>query len=468
MKNEEINMDKIFREKLEGLQVDPPPGIWDGIQQQLLRQRMNRRLVFYKWAAVAAMVAVAFFGGWYFIGNNDKKVPVIAEKEAVINQEEINIAGDDDRRGIVDKDLLVNNETESVQDVIPVTPVILAGLTEDSELTGTVEEVIESELVSSPEIKSPSLIRSLKAVSVLSGEEEVLAGNMKSTNTGFSETEKRLIAENIMHSRDHVRKEGTWKMGMNVSPGYSSYSASHERDYANNMTYSATDGNGNISTGISVRYKTQGKWSVESGVYYVQNGQKSESMPQFFASSALTDSNTPPVKEGLYFNTDINLEENSMVMNSVAGIVEFENFPQGAEIEASMERTGSYSNAVITSGEFSQVFDFIEIPLFLRYLLVDSRVDLEVAGGLNAGLVVGNKAFINNDYGLQKIGKTRDISTVNLSASIGLGVTYSLNKHISLAIEPRMNYYMNSINKNPDVNFRPYRIGLYSGLYYEF
>jgi hypothetical protein len=155
-------------------------------------------------------------------------------------------------------------------------------------------------------------------------------------------------------------------------------------------------------------------------------------------------------------------------MNSVAGIVEFENFPQGAEIEASMERTGSYSNAVITSGEFSQVFDFIEIPLFLRYLLVDSRVDLEVAGGLNAGLVVGNKAFINNDYGLQKIGKTRDISTVNLSASIGLGVTYSLNKHISLAIEPRMNYYMNSINKNPDVNFRPYRIGLYSGLYYEF
>ena len=160
--------------------------------------------------------------------------------------------------------------------------------------------------------------------------------------------------------------------------------------------------------------------------------------------------------------------ENKMIMNSVAGIVEFDNFPQGVEIETSPEMAANYDNSLVTKGEFSQVFDFIEIPLFLRYLLIDSKVGIELVGGVNAGIIVGNNAFINNEYGLQNIGKTRDISPVNLSASAGLGASYSLSKNISLAVEPRINYYLKSINSNPDVNFRPYRIGLYTGLYYEF
>jgi opacity protein-like surface antigen len=89
-------------------------------------------------------------------------------------------------------------------------------------------------------------------------------------------------------------------------------------------------------------------------------------------------------------------------------------------------------------------------------------------GGINAGLVVGNNAYIDNEYGVQNIGRTQDISTVNVSGTVGVGLNYALGKNLSVAVEPRLNYYLNSINRNPEVDFRPYRVGVYTGLYYEF
>ncbi|MDD2380648.1 MAG: hypothetical protein PHV35_03015, partial [Mariniphaga sp.] len=94
--------------------------------------------------------------------------------------------------------------------------------------------------------------------------------------------------------------------------------------------------------------------------------------------------------------------------------------------------------------------------------------DVELVGGISAGVLSGNDVFIKNENGLQNIGKTRDISSVNVSGTIGFGMTYVLNNNLSLAVEPRLNYYLNSINRNPDVEFRPYRVGVYTGLYYAF
>ncbi len=89
-------------------------------------------------------------------------------------------------------------------------------------------------------------------------------------------------------------------------------------------------------------------------------------------------------------------------------------------------------------------------------------------GGLNAGLVVGNNAYVENNSGRQRIGNTEDISNLNLSGTFGIGINYDLSKHLSLAVEPRFNYYLHSINTNPDVSYKPYRFGLYTGVYYAF
>lgn len=156
-------------------------------------------------------------------------------------------------------------------------------------------------------------------------------------------------------------------------------------------------------------------------------------------------------------------------MNSSAGVVNMKTTPKGAAIATYTETIDARNtNTLNTNGEFSQEFEFVEIPLYLRYSVLDKKFGIELLGGVNAGLVIGNNAYIDNDFGKQNVGSTEDISRINLSGTVGLGVNYALGKHFSLAMEPRFNYYLNSINTNPNVNYKPYRLGFYTGIYYEF
>ena len=279
------------------------------------------------------------------------------------------------------------------------------------------------------------------------------------------------MASNIENYRNNKKEEALWKIGIHAAPAYSSHNASHSENYAQNMTYSGSNGNANVGGGFSVQYKTSKKWSLESGLYYAKSGQSSQPTFQLFAFSNKMDyayAGVAPEKS--FMGNAVNVSNGEMTMNSTAGIIALNGTPRGAEITSDFESAirGDYSNTLLSNGEFSQVFDFVEIPVFLRYNVIDAQIGVEILGGFNAGLVVGNNAFIDNEYGLQNIGKTEEISTVNLSGMLGFAVNYALGKHVSLALEPRFNYYLNSINTNPDVDFRPYRLGVYTGIYYEF
>ncbi len=464
---ENLNMDKIFRDKLDGFVEEPPAYVWDGIQSQMASRRRSKRIAIYSWVAVAAMLLLAFVAGWYFSQPAEETIPRIAEKESVKITNEV-IPGEQKNVHPAPEE----NGAEEEKD-----PGALLATAPERKIT----KKMRGEKTVEPEGERENVLLALADLEYMERIESAEvkpAGKVETTSletpkevknvSGLRAFENAILNEN---ARDYARKtkeQAGWKMGVNISPGYSSYSASHGTTYASNMTYEASDGNSNLSGGLSVQYKANKRWSVESGVYYAQNGQRTGSSPQFYGGRAEASFAPGADEKSYYFNTAVNIANNSLAMNSTAGVIELEAVPKGAEIAANLETAGTYSNSLLTKGELSQVFDFVEIPLYLRYLLIDSKMDVEVVGGVNAGLVVGNNAYIDNEYGEQNIGKTRDISTVNVSGTLGVGVTYALSKHISVAVEPRLNYYLNSINRNAEVNFRPYRVGVYTGLYYEF
>ena len=471
MKEEENNMDKIFREKLDGYSENPPQFLWGSIQATLVGQRRKKRMVWYSWSAVAALLVLAFLAGWYFNDTAERTTPRVAESEQVEQQDkkvprereitvpanELVVTGSPEYES---ERLLAETTTQSktktgLEEKLPV-----SDESTREERTGT--------MLASAEL---SLIKPIETPEIITKEQKFRHSLAKKNKPPVPENyftwEQKLMDENARQLAHADKEQSGWKMGLNVSPGYSSYAAKHGETYASNMTSETGDGNTNLSGGISVQYKTGKKVRVESGIYYAQNGQKTGSSPMYSGLRSQADYVAAPAGN-LYFNTPVSMENNQMAMNSTAGIIEFEGLPKGAEIAANLETYGLYSNSLMTRGELSQVFDFVEIPLYLRYLLLDSKMDVELVGGVNAGLVVGNNVYIDNEYGLQNIGKTRDISTVNVSGTIGLGLNYTLGRNLSLAVEPRLNYYLNSLNRNPEVDFRPYRVGIYTGLYYEF
>ena len=477
MVNENLNRDKQLREKLDSFSVQPPSLVWDNIKEQLAAQQRKKRIAYASWISAAAVVVLAFIAGWYFNNNTENTSPLAAEQQII--QSEIKVG-----KAIEQGDEVLSAKATSNQ----------SSEIKSQQKTNNNELTVENTLVASNvERKRTNTVESfdspverfnikmLKRIdaNVNSQQPEILLAqhSVQSVEYKLSESDKFLIAANTSKIKTKNSTKTGWKMGMHISPGYSSFVTSHTENYSRNMTYSSESGNGDIGGGFSVQYKTNKRLRLESGIYYAQSGQKSENSFELLAlSNKASDAVAGADHNYEYmsavrpaFSNAVSMDNGNIAMNSTAGIIEMSATPKGAEIANDFESVKyGFSNRLVSDGEFSQVFDFIEIPLYLRYIVLDSKLGIEVMGGINAGVVVGNNAYIDNSYGLQNIGKTQDISTLNFSGTVGFGVNYALGKHVSVAVEPRLNYYLNSINKNPEVNFRPYRIGFYTGLYYEF
>ncbi len=453
------NTDELIRAKLGNYSVAPPAHVWQQVQQQLDMQKKRTRLIWFRAAAIAAVVVLAFMAGWYFNDNTEKSLVTGVNTE-------------------------IENKTEQQNSSILTEPSVIAETKEISEgksVSAERNEKTENRKVTAtkPENIASAELRTrddmiyekigYRNIRLEAKQTELVLAESKKDDE-LSEADLLLVAANI--EIEQAKKRGTdnkWKMGMFLSPGYSSHSSSYADDYSKNMTYSGNDGNSNMGGGFSVQYKTGKRWAVESGVYYAQNGQKSENSLNLFANKAEADYMFSPGNSDKYFANNVRVENGNMAMNSSAGVIQFTSAPKGAELTGGFESSlNGSTELVVPNGEFSQVFEFVEIPLLVRYRLIDSRFGVELLTGLNTSMVVGNNAYIDNQYGLQNVGKTVDINTFNIAGTAGLGASYDLSKHFSLALEPRFSYYLNSINKNPDVDFRPYRLGVFAGMTYTF
>ncbi|MEN8117440.1 MAG: hypothetical protein ABFS16_10700 [Bacteroidota bacterium] len=468
--NDKLNMDKSVRDKFNGFSVQPPPHVWNNIQGQMAMQKKKKRLAYIGWISAAAVVVFAFLAGWFFNQSQNESKPLAEQQQTVQTErtQQTDDAQQTDSDFIEEEKLQIaeftgeEEQESSTVSRVPATDVTIAGQEETSALTARIERV------------SLQLLEGIEAMFSFPQPEVYLAERKEQQPEIFlTETEKVLVAGNIETIGKTAEKGRNWILGMHLSPGYSSHTASHSQYYSQNMTYSGETGGSNVGGGMSVQYKTGKKLRVESGVYYSQSGQASNTTFDLFALNqdaayGKNESLMATAADAPAFANTVNVSSSGMQMNSTAGVINMEGTPKGAEIRGAMDYQASYSNTLYSNGEFSQVFEFVEIPLYLRYSLLDKKIGIELMGGLNAGVVVGNSAYIDNEYGLQRIGTTEDISTLNLSSTVGIGVNYALGNHFSLAVEPRLNYYLNSINTNPDVNYRPYRVGVFTGIYYEF
>lgn len=459
--------DELIRSKLENYSVTPPAHIWEQVQHQLENRKRKTRVLWSRVTAAAAILTLAFLAGWYF-NNNTENQQVISENNIPAQQIEELLKPTDNidplNRGNVDVEGVFAEAVKNDK-------LLLASKSEE----GNSEAVITSAVFAKGNTaitRNTAEFSKLKSRSSRFETDPFPQPTLKRQPAKYSETElidveKMIIDRNLQAMAEEKQDRGGWKMGMYLTPGYSSYTATHSNEYEQNMTYSSSGGNANVGGGLSVIYKTSKRLMVESGIYYAQNGQKSANTINVFAKNQDTEYAFAP-GEVPYFINNVQLESGSMAMNSTAGVIAFTATPKGAELSGGFESMSEKTNLMVPGGEFSQVFEFMEVPLLVRYRVVGARLGIELMTGITTGFLVGNNAYIDNQYGLQNIGKTEDISTVNLSGTVGVGTSYALGKNLSFALEPRFNYYFSSINNNPNVSFKPYRIGIFTGLTYEF
>jgi len=465
------NLDELFRDKLLNYEQEPPAYLLENILSGVAGARRKRKLVFWRVAGVAAALLLAFVAGWQLNdrdGRESKQAVIVGQKSAPEMPSEPKIQ---EEKGTQNNQIApATSQLASSQPSSVIRNAKSNSITQDLN-SGAL--ALSSESITVATNSESLLLKPLKSLYRLitpEGEnlnllQEKRAGKVtpdliqKSIDQQIMEQNKQMMmAEN--KSKGKVR----WLVGAQVSPEYSNSRGSQSQAYASNMLR-ASSNSVDLGGGISVEYKKGKRLSLQSGVYYSGLGQSSGN------TSNSGDKNLQYANLGSnYFSPVVNMDasSNRMMVNSNAGVIELSKIPSGLVVGTSLEDKTMNSTVIASPTSFIQNFEYIEIPLYLRYTLIDARFDVVMLGGLSSNVLVGNQIFVEDDSGKSLVGRTKDMEAMNYSGTLGLGFKYGLSKRISLNVEPRVKYFLNSLNSNSSVTYKPYTIGVFTGLSYEF
>ena len=248
-----------------------------------------------------------------------------------------------------------------------------------------------------------------------------------------SKEEEEALAENT---------EGRWNIKPQVAPLFynslSSGSPIDEQFAANSKSY-----DNEMSFGVGVNYALTDRLTIRSGVNTVNLSYATNDI-QFHAS--LNQST---------INVASSADTNIVVHNG--------DQPAGTDISLIGNMpTQTYNGSMV------QETGYIEVPLEMSYALLNKKFGIEVIGGVSTLFLNENRvsAVSSNGYSAN-IGSAQNLNDVHFSTNVGLGFTYRFLKSFQASFEPMFKYQVNAYSRDAG-NFRPYFIGLYSGVSFSF
>ena len=176
-------------------------------------------------------------------------------------------------------------------------------------------------------------------------------------------------------------------------------------------------------------------------------------------------------------NNVIVLSDNSFSANSDGASSRLQNVQLNSDVNYAslmlISRPRISQNSVpeaintLQTGSLEQRFGFIEIPLEVEYRVIDKKLGVNLSGGFSTLLLNENEisADINGQSTL--IGVANNFNNTSFSANFGVGVDYRLSEKININLEPKFKYQLNTFN-NTSGDFKPFFIGVYTGLSFKF
>jgi hypothetical protein len=256
-------------------------------------------------------------------------------------------------------------------------------------------------------------------------------------------------------------KASRWTVGASVSPLYS------YRDAANVSMPSGTAESGilSYSTGVHISYRRNSRLAIETGLYFNKTGLAigAPGIQIFSQRMDFVNYGTGPEKALI-----------TTISNTVGNIVAYSGdiYMNGYKINSENGAAAYYNVAPIAVEEsetsIEQHLDYLEVPFNLRYSVIDRTIELQLVGGISTHFLVGNYVTAYGASGSEEIGYLSNVNMFNYSGNAGLGMIYHLGRKLSLMVEPRFRYFLNSVNDSSLPATRPYSIGLYTGLNFTF
>ncbi len=204
----------------------------------------------------------------------------------------------------------------------------------------------------------------------------------------------------------------------------------------------------NLSYGVQVSYAVTPKFKVRTGVSNVDLNYNTQDI-------SFTPSNSARTLQGIDFSQNASFLDITDRVN-----------PSSAAPGVSEDGFGQGGNTV-ASGEIQQNVGYIEIPLEAIYVLSDKRLGVEIIGGMSTLVLNNNEVFLESNGLRTNLGTSNALNDVSFTTNLGLGLNYKVTEKVKLNIEPSLKYQLNAY-KNSVGEFKPYYVGLYTGVNYRF
>ena len=269
-------------------------------------------------------------------------------------------------------------------------------------------------------------------VAEVSKETNLLEELLKEKEAGKNEDEKE-------------EKRSKWAISTNASPVYfnslAQGSSIDQQFDSNSKNYATT-----LSLGIAGSYAINNKLSLKTGVNNINISYNTNDV-LFDARMNNVENNIPTISR--------NPEASNMVFSSKVGNVE--------------TLSGDVENVIIENnvGALQQNISYIEVPLELSYKLLDKKFGIEVIGGMSTLFLNQNNISLVANGIEMEVGRANNLNNIHFSSNVGLGFKYNFWRSFNANFQPMFKYQINTFSENSG-DFKPYFIGLYTGVSFSF
>ncbi len=282
--------------------------------------------------------------------------------------------------------------------------------------------------------------------------ETAVADTPKEEKTGKSILE----VINDLHDLEKDKNEvadvpfNRWSVSPNASPVYYN-SLGNGSPIHESFSDNTKSGDINLSYGVNVGYDVSKRLTVRSGIHRVDYSYSTKDI-------AIVPSIDGPNLTTIDFrgnNVAFNIQDRKAPTNET-----FSQYQVASTAESSI-----FQKQI--EGDLNQRMSFIEVPVEVKYAILDKKIGINVIGGVSTLLLTENSIVLDSPFLLTELGEATNVNNVSFSTNIGFGIDYKISDKLEFNLEPMLKYQLNTFSRNTG-NFNPYAVGVYTGVSFRF
>jgi len=429
--------EKAIQEHFEGAEIQPSESLWAEIEASIANDevaRYRRGMAYYRWVAAAGvLLLVGVLGYLGYDSRTNRSMTDVPEISQTVPDHKS--SRDDVPDMVTENQPQEPDMAESVRE----------GKTEASAITVPGQQVAQPQITRSEE--NAAAVSGMNSTDAMRtpGDSEI-QNVVSSQKTADSDLTIPMLPETItgvvVYPVDRKTENTVFWAGLNMAPGY--FDPNYQQgslqavlpNYQGNSSNSSAQEDHNsgfsMAFGVEMGMQLSGRWQLSSGIQYLNNNVQS--------------------------STNLVLDNRAPVFSST---VESLDISDGANANVTYEPT-----------ELDNTFQFISIPLQAGYMLVDSRVKVQ----LNAG--IASDVFLKNtitavDRSLESItidpGSDAPFNSVYFNGLFGAQASYEFLPRYLITLEPRYKMALSEFTKSNNVySSMPSSFGIGVGVKYVF